>query len=220
MKREQHLAKILGCIFLLAWLLQSFTGYACECQFSRQRNWSPELVQPSLDQSAHVFVGQVLPRDNGTFQVAVLDVFKGASLPDTLIAEAAQADGCNKLISTGLWIFYLPRLNNKRIPVLDACNMSSRLTKPDLAVTLPASSRTLDSAAIRLFIERQQSRQQAIFTQNWLDEYALLCAYRRRHNATVSSLNFTIPAAVSLALTISTAFLLLFLWRRKRVSAS
>ncbi|TLM92451.1 hypothetical protein [Hymenobacter jeollabukensis] len=158
MKPRRHLHKSLGCVFLVVWLLQTFTCYACECQFSRLRNWSPELLQKSLDQSAHVFVGQVRPHDNRTFQVAVLDVFKGGSLPDTLVAEQSGVFGCEKLISPGLWIFYVPQLNEKgHIPVIDACNMSSGLMQPHLAVTLPASSRTMDSTKIRLFVERQQS---------------------------------------------------------------
>jgi hypothetical protein len=171
---------------LLLLLLLGFARtptWACECQESRD-SWTYARVQAKLQSNAHVFTGQVVSLTDSTFQVQVLEEFKG-KVPRPLLQGRYDRDSsCGIRVREGLWIFYTTLTAAGNIAELDACTFSGNLTEPGLLVVPLPPTWPGDSLARDHYYQVQQTQQRALFLQHWLTEYSLLVAYQRLHPAT------------------------------------
>lgn len=155
---------------------------ACDCQAPRGTHWSSARVERQLSLRQQVFIGHVFSVTATTFQVQVLDVFKGTINQRILTGTADRQSSCALPVEEGLWVFYTDLKADGSIPTVDACSFSGNLTDPALEfIPPPPSLRSpADSVASRHFMAEQRARQGALFTKNWLNEYTLLRAYHSR----------------------------------------
>lgn len=155
-------------------------GNACECQLPRGETWSGAQVEEQLRRNQHVFIGQVVSHTNRSFQVKVLDVFKGQINQQVLVGTYNGHSSCATSVREGLWIFYTTLAPDGTLPSIDACSFSGSLTHPELPLIPPRPNTLLDSVAQHKHMEDQRVRQSALFMRNWLDEYTILATYRSK----------------------------------------
>ncbi|RPD46265.1 hypothetical protein DNI29_14785 [Hymenobacter sediminis] len=175
---DSILTRILFIIILCVFRCSAIS--ACECQLLRGEKWSYAHVEEQLRKNQHVFIGQVLSHTNHSFQVKVLDVFKGQIDQQVLVGTYNGYSSCATSVREGLWIFYTTLAPDGSLPAIDACSFSGSLTHPELSLVPPKPGALLDSVAQHKLMEDQQLRQSALFMHNWLSEYTILTTYRSK----------------------------------------
>ncbi|WP_139361990.1 hypothetical protein [Hymenobacter sp. CRA2] len=188
-------------VFGLTFLLYGYYAHACECLPPRGDKWSLQQVRTELERSSYVFIGEVISASRGSYQVRVVELFKGAIKSDTLTGLNEHMTSCGLTVTPGLWIFYAGLNDEGYIMPLDLCSLSGSLTEPGFILIPPPPGVKPDSADQEAYIEEQLRQQLPLYLKNWLNEYALLNAYRNEHFPnTQSSSASTLPAYAALGL--------------------
>ncbi|ARS34109.1 hypothetical protein CA264_00885 [Pontibacter actiniarum] len=90
-------------------------------------------------------------------------------------------------VTKGLWIIYTGLDKQGRIPEIPACGLvlSRSLTEPEnqFIIIPPLPSEHFDSVASEAVYKAQEREQLLLHMKNWMNEYALLTAYRDQAKA-------------------------------------
>ncbi|WP_354581965.1 hypothetical protein [Hymenobacter sp. UYP22] len=170
-------------------------------------------MQEQLQRNTHVFLGQVLSATDSTFEVQLLEEFKGHVPRPRLHGRISQSN-CGMLVAEGVWIFYTTMNAAGTMPELTYCSFSGNLTEPYLLVMPPDPSLAEDSLAREHYYQEKRTELRALFLQHWLTEYPLLVAYRRQHVPASSAITVSTWLA-AMALGVALLTLLIVLLKRK-----
>jgi hypothetical protein len=171
-------------------------------------------MQKELQNNPHVFLGQVLSSTDSTFEVQLLEEFKG-HVPHPHLRGRISQGNCGMTVTEGVWIFYTTVNAAGIMPELTYCSFSGNLTKPYLLVVPPDPALIRDSLARAHYYQAEETELRALFLQHWLTEYPLLVAYRGQHPPTP----VPIPASTwmaALALTVALLTLLIILLKQNK----
>ncbi|MFC6997598.1 hypothetical protein [Rufibacter roseus] len=183
--------------FLLLYsLVCSQNVKATSCRPADENNWIP-VVQDYIEKSHSIFIGEVIGKKEEFLVVKVVDVFKG-NPKDTILFEPDFISGISdrklEQWEIGIRIFYIKEiLNNVYVELLinSSCGMSRDLSSlypgvipPDLPPPPLPSSNEKDKKRYKDYqneyiIDLQNRKIQLV--KNWINEYALLNAYRNNH---------------------------------------
>lgn len=203
--------------FILLVFLSLFcrSSYSCECIPKR---WQAELVRDKIEKTELIFIGEVFSLERGIYKVRVVDLFKGKVASDTLIGYNSYNDCYSMTLTKGLWIFYTGLDKQGRIPEIPACGLilSRSLTEPEnqFIIIPPSPSENLDSVAIESFYKAQEREQLLLHMKYWMNEYALLTAYRDQGKALESTGENNTDALTYVALGLALVALLVLLAKK------
>ena len=167
-------------ISTVAAALFSHYSFACECPPYLGENWKADRVYQTLGGSSFVFIGDVINHNDSTYTIKILDVIKGEAEADTLIGYNHLTNSCSKYVTEGLWVIYTHLDENGRIPEVDGCSISRSLSNPELSYVPPLPGKQLDSLKFEELIETQKQEQLPLHLKSWINEYAILAAYKNK----------------------------------------
>ncbi|PRY05335.1 hypothetical protein CLV24_13015 [Pontibacter ummariensis] len=163
--------------------LSNHSVFACACVPFIGKNWKAERVYKNIKESSLVFVGDVISLSDSTYTVKVLDVIKGEAGAATLVGYNYPTSSCSKSVTEGMWIIYTSLNENGYIPEIDGCSISRNLSNPEFSYVPPLPSEHLDSLQIEELVETQEQEQLPLHLKSWMNEYAILTAYRNQTKA-------------------------------------
>lgn len=162
--------------------LFSHSSFACDCVPFTGENWKAEKVYKNIETSSLVFIGDVISHNDSTYSIKVLDLIKGETATDTLTGYNYQTSSCSKFVTEGLWVIYTRLDESGRIPEIDGCSISRNLSHPESSYVPPFPGKHLDSLQLEELIETQANKQLPLHLKSWMNEYAILAAYRNQAN--------------------------------------
>ncbi|HEY4651631.1 MAG TPA: hypothetical protein VIG72_09460 [Pontibacter sp.] len=162
--------------------LFSHSSFACNCVPFIGENWKAEKVYKNIETSGLVFIGDVISHNDSTYSIKVLDLIKGEAGTDTLSGYNYPTSSCSKSVTEGLWIIYTSLDESGRIPEIDGCSISRNLSNPEFSYVPPLPGKHLDSLQLEELKETQAQEQLPLHLKSWMNEYAILAAYRNQAN--------------------------------------
>lgn len=135
------------------------------------------MVQKYIRGAQLIFIGKVISSDEQGYKLQVMDVFKGNIKPDTILTGTNE-NYCSSTPNEGIWILYGGFKNNEIIFHIAECGISRSLNDLSIVPPVPAPLHLIDSDEIENYYKEQQHERLPILLKNWINEYALLNAYR------------------------------------------
>ncbi|GAA4314496.1 hypothetical protein GCM10023183_34710 [Nibribacter koreensis] len=153
---------------------------ACDCPRVKEENWLPG-VKKNINRTEFIFLGEVIRSNEKTFTLKVIDAFKGDIKADSILTGDSQRSGCLIIPNEGFWIIYANSVEGKLIEI-SLCGISRELT----GLTTSTPPLVLEKASnASIDYEEYQNLHQITLVKNWVNEYALLTAYRNRQQKKV-----------------------------------
>ncbi|KAA3439413.1 hypothetical protein [Rufibacter hautae] len=214
-------------IFVVFFLGLTFNAFSSSCVRPNEKNWLP-IVQQYIQESDAIFIGEVIGAKNHTTIIKVLDVFKGKVSTDTVYLSADlryESLGFIKKWPLGVTIFYTqPTSANSYVEFLinNSCGMSRNLTElPTFTPVVPVtqdvlSGMTYDEDKLLREVEASYRQIQPFLLKNWINEYALLNAYRNNHREEEEPQSSKSDYLSYLAVALSLVAVLVAFYRKQR----
>ncbi|MCX2741400.1 hypothetical protein [Pontibacter anaerobius] len=175
-----HLTRL---VLVVVVSLFSHNSFACECIPYLGDNWKAERVYKNIAANSLVFIGDVLSHNDSTYTIKVLDVIKGEAVADTIFGYNHLTSSCTKYVTEGMWVIYTKLDKEGRIPEIDGCSISRNLSNPEFSYVPPLPGEHLDSLQLEELVESQEQEQLPLHLKSWMNEYAILAAYRNQAKA-------------------------------------
>ncbi|OKL41591.1 hypothetical protein [Pontibacter flavimaris] len=208
-------------LLILGGILISLSSYANSCPGQKWATWSVPIVQEEIRKNEVIFLGEVLTSDGFNYSMRVIDVFKGEILSDTVYGSYKHK--CYFPPLEGIWVVYSKfESTEKGLRLLGMSSLSRSLSHPlsNNIPLLPNPSEVIAARAaikddsvykqvVNVMVEEVEAEEERkmlpVFLKNWMNEYAMLIAYRRGYSSRPESLpdkvqNITSYVALGLAL--------------------
>ncbi|WP_210463708.1 hypothetical protein [Rufibacter roseolus] len=177
-------------LFVIFFMALTFNSFSSSCSLPDEENWLP-VVQKYIQESETIFLGEVIGSKDKSTIIKVLDVFKGEVSTDTIYLSADidyEPLGYVKKWPMGVAIFYTKQASvnsYKEVLINKSCGMSRSIT--DLPTFRPLELQISEKS--EMFSENELLQREAeaymriqpLLLKNWINEYALLNAYRNSH---------------------------------------
>ena len=97
---------------------------ACDCAPLKYK----ELFKYEIENSKHIFLGEVLEIINDTYKIKIIEVFKGEFITKKIIVGKNTTDCSFSINETGMWLIYAT-LESEMLKV-NECGLSRPFKKP------------------------------------------------------------------------------------------